>query len=243
MGSDDSRTTLEKVSRNPIASGTHGLELRTLDDYYRWAQYVSKSGVVPKSLRTPEQVMVALQTGAELGMKPMQSLGCIMVVNGRACLWGDGMLAVAQASGHLEDIRETVRGDGDNMVAKCEVKRRGRPTPIVAEFSWADAKRAGLAGKDTYRQYPARMLRARARAFALRDALPDVLTGIVSADEAEDLAPSQPAVFAPGDEQPADDLDALVATAAVETADDGAPSKQDLEDAGLLFETNENVGQ
>ncbi len=40
-------------------------------------------------------------------------------------------------------------------------------------------------------QYPKRMLQLRARGFALRDAFPDVLKGLVTAEEAQDY-PTQP---------------------------------------------------
>jgi hypothetical protein len=98
------------------------------------------------------------------------------------------------------------------MVARCTVRRKGRPTPSCAVFSWKDAKQAALAGKDTYKQYPGRMLKARARAFALRDAFPDVLCGVYSSDEAADMPPTEATVatFPDGSEQPTTDLEQLI---------------------------------
>ncbi len=50
-----------------------------------------------------------------------------------------------------------------------------------------DAKRAGLWGKGgPWTAYPKRMLQMRARGFALRDAFPDVLKGMISVEEAQD---------------------------------------------------------
>jgi hypothetical protein len=57
----------------------------------------------------------------------------------------------------------------------------------VVKFSVADAKKASLWGKSgPWSQYPRRMLQMRARGFALRDAFPDVLKGLVTAEEAFD---------------------------------------------------------
>jgi len=54
-------------------------------------------------------------------------------------------------------------------------------------FSVEDAKRAGLWGKQgPWQAYPKRMLQMRARGFALRDAYPDVLKGLISTEEAQD---------------------------------------------------------
>lgn len=73
------------------------------------------------------------------------------------------------------------------MVATCEAKRRGYPQATTVHFSVVDAKKAGLWGKSgPWTQYPKRMLQLRARGFALRDAFPDVLKGLVTAEEAQD---------------------------------------------------------
>jgi hypothetical protein len=71
-------------------------------------------------------------------------------------------------------------------VAVCVAKRKGRK-PVTARFSVEDAKRAGLWGKQgPWSAYPKRMMQMRARGFALRDAFPDVLKGMITAEEAQD---------------------------------------------------------
>jgi hypothetical protein len=199
-----------------VASGNRGLILNDMDAMWKFAGAVMRSGIAPRGLKTQEQIMVALQYGAELGLRPMQAMSTVMVVNGRASLYGDGMLAVAQASGFLVDIKETLSGTPekpDSLEAVCEVKRQGRPTPARGTFSWKDAQRAGLASKDTYKQYPQRMLKARARAFALHDAFADILCGVLSAEEAGDIPLDGAApVFVDGATQPPTDLESLIAT-------------------------------
>lgn len=196
-----------------IAAGNKGLQLRTLDDYYRFAQYVQASGLAPRGMNKPEQILVALQYGAELNLSPMQALSTVMVINQRPSLFGDGMLAVVQASGQLEDIVETVEGDPtkpDTLKAVCKVKRTTRPTAVSQSFSWGDAKLAGLTGSDTYKKYPRRMLQHRARALALHDAFPDILHGILTVEEAQEIpAEGAKPVFVDGATQPSSDLDAL----------------------------------
>jgi hypothetical protein len=165
-----------------------GLALATFDDAWRFWQMVAKTDFAPKDFKgKPEACMLAGQHGAELGLGPMQSLQCIAVVNGRPTVWGDAALALVQSSSVCEFVAEQVEGDGDAMVATCEAKRRGYPKSTVVRFSVADAKKAGLWGKTgPWTQYPKRMLQLRARGFALRDAFPDVLKGLVTAEEAQD---------------------------------------------------------
>jgi len=105
-------------------------------------------------------------------------------------------------------VTETLDGEGEQMVATCTAKRRGYAKATVARFSVADAKKANLWGKTgPWTQYPKRMLQLRARGFALRDAFPDVLKGLVTAEEAQDYpstsAAAEPVVVRPKFDEPA----------------------------------------
>jgi hypothetical protein len=117
----------------------------------------------------------------------MQALQNIAVINGKPSVYGDAAMALVQASPVCEDIEEYFDGEGTpNPVAVCVAKRKGRK-PVVAKFSVEDAKRAGLWGKQgPWQAYPKRMMQMRARGFALRDAFPDVLKGLITAEEAQD---------------------------------------------------------
>jgi hypothetical protein len=118
----------------------------------------------------------------------MQALKNIAVINGRPTVWGDALLAIAYSKQLIEDISETVTGDGDDRTATCAIKRKGLNTPTVRVFSVTHAKKAGLWGKSgPWSQYPDRMLAMRARGFALRDAVPDALGGFTLAEEAMDM--------------------------------------------------------
>jgi len=154
----------------------------------KFSETVANSDFAPKDFRgKPASCMLAIQCGAEIGLAPLQSLQSIAVVNGRPSVYGDAALAVCKASNVCEYVIESIEGDGDQMVATCTAKRRGYPQPTVVTFAVADAKKASLWGKaGPWSQYPRRMLQMRARGFALRDAFPDVLKGLVTAEEAQD---------------------------------------------------------
>jgi hypothetical protein len=165
-----------------------GLALATFDDAMRFGKMLSESDFCTKDFRgKPASCVLAVQYGSEIGLSPMQAIQCIAVINGRPSIWGDAALALVMASPVCEYVREVVEGDGDKMVATCTAKRRNYPEATVSVFSMADAKRAGLAGKaGPWTQYPRRMMQLRARGFALRDAFPDVLKGLLTAEEAQD---------------------------------------------------------
>lgn len=187
-----------------------GVVQHTTEGFWKFAQMVVKSGLAPKTLKTPEQVMIALQMGAELGFTPMQSLSAVAVINGKPSVWGDAAKALVERSPECEYVREWTEGSGESLTAYCEAKRRGRPQPHKASFSWADAKRAGLTSKDTYKQYPHRMLQMRARSFCLRDQFADLLCGFVLVEEAMDYPSIATPRIESGDVAPMETLDAVV---------------------------------
>lgn len=153
------------------------------------AKTLASSQLIPKAFQQrPGDVFVAMMWSHSLGIPIVQGLQGIAVINGKPSLYGDALLAVCMGSGQMADIEETITGSADNLTATCKVTRRGKPTPVVSTFSIADARAAGLLGKPgPWKQYTSRMLKMRARAFALRDAFPDVLSGIASAEEMQDV--------------------------------------------------------
>lgn len=167
---------------------------KTADEAMAIASRIAKSGLIPKQFQNkPEDVFTCMLWCHTLGMPIMQGLQSISVINGRPSLWGDGLLAVVMSSGKLEDFKETVETDANGIeVATCTVKRKGLATPVTWSFSTADARKAGLLSKPgPWQQYPKRMLQMRARAFALRSAFPDVLSGMGSAEEETDIEESE----------------------------------------------------
>lgn len=162
---------------------------RDVDQAFRLARAIAMSGMAPKAYGTDEnKCFVGILAGAEVGFAPMQALQSIAVINGNPAIWGDGALALVQASGLLEDIEET----DDGTTATCRVVRKGRATEIIRSFSDEDAKRAGLLGKaGPWTQYRSRMRQMRARSWALRDGFADVLKGLHIAEEVRDR-PEQP---------------------------------------------------
>jgi len=166
-----------------------GIQLSSLDDMARFCRAVANSSLAPKGLQTPEQIMIAVQTGLEVGLSPMQAIQSIAVINGRPTIWGDACLALAMGREDFVDCIETAAPDG---TATCLIKRRGR-AELSRSFSIEDAKKAGLWGKaGPWQQYPKRMLQMRARSWAIRDAFPDALKGIGIAEEVRDTTSDRP---------------------------------------------------
>ena len=166
-----------------------GFAPATITEAIHFSEMLAGSNMVPKAYQgKPQDILVCVQWGYEIGLAPMQALQNIAVINGKPSVYGDAALALVQASPVCEDIEERFEGEEGTgkFMAVCVAKRRGRQ-PVVCTFSVEDARRAGLWGKQgPWQAYPKRMLQMRARGFALRDAFPDVLKGLITAEEAQD---------------------------------------------------------
>ena len=197
------------VPKTPLMAGATPKALVPVDfdGAYRIANVVHRAGMAPASLKTLEQVMVAILHGLEVGLTPMNALQSIAVINGRPTIWGDGAIGLIRASGLLEYMKEYyIDEDKPTMKAVCVVKRRGETEPVTTDFSMADAAKAGLLGKaGPWQTYPKRMLKMRAR-WALRDTFSDVLKGLSLREEVEDHERSKEP-----DHQPKPTVDDLLA--------------------------------
>lgn len=178
---------MNQITQIHSSKPTTGFDLQITDigQAMKLATMIANSQLVPQAFKNrPEDTLVAMMMGNEVGLNPMQAIQNIAVINGRPTIWGDAMLALVQNNPKFGAIEETF--DESTMTATCKITRKGGK-PHVATFSKEDAGTAGLWGKDTWVKYPKRMLQMRARGFALRNQFADALLGLITAEEAQDL--------------------------------------------------------
>jgi hypothetical protein len=207
----------------PMALSQRGTAmLHTMEEALRFADAVVKSGLAPKG-DTRDTVLIKLQAGAELGFPPMRALASLVVVNGRLAMQGDAMLALIRASGKARVI-VGVEGSEGNRIGYCDIERFDTKEKDRITFSWADAKRAGLAGKDTYKNYGDDMLIWKAVARAGRRYFSDILAGMESAEEVKtwEATPYTPVTVQPSNARqltapPSGDDPLMVEPSAAET--------------------------
>ncbi|NBT75708.1 MAG: hypothetical protein EBT15_07035 [Betaproteobacteria bacterium] len=214
-----------------------GFAPATITEAMEFSKMLAESSMVPRAYQgKPQDIMVCVQWGYEIGLAPMQALQNIAVINGKPSVYGDAAMALVQASPVCEGIDEHIENEGTpNPTAVCVAKRKGR-NPVIARFSVEDAKRAGLWGKQgPWQAYPKRMLQMRARGFALRDAFPDVLKGLITVEEAADFQVETKDITPKPQPIPANPLDALPAVSVkprepVELEDDSGRFQVEVEE-------------
>jgi hypothetical protein len=174
---------------------------RDLGQLESFAKTISQSKLCPKSYRgQPQDVTLAILYGMEVGLRPLQSLQSVAVINGRPAIYGDAALALVEQSGLAEYVKEwQEQAEEGGLTAYCEAKKKGKPEPTRQSFSWQEAQEAGLTNKGgPWQDYPRRMLQMRARSWALRDTFPEVLEGLYIAEEAEAIPADESETIDPG---------------------------------------------
>lgn len=172
------------VPERPGAAVAHVQEV-TLEAQMAYASEIAKSGLIPETFRKrPENILVAIEWGRELGLTPIASLNEIYVVHGTPSLSAKSMLMLARRAGHR------VRVAGDTQEATCEIVRADDPEyPHKVTYTLAEAKQAGLMKNAAWQNNPTTMLRWRAIANCVRLACPEVLGGIsYLPEEVEEIA-------------------------------------------------------
>lgn len=154
-----------------------------LRDKFFLAEQLVKSGIIPNSINTPQKAMAILQMGHELGLSPMVALNNISVVNGRATLGADLIVAIIMK--HPDYAGMEIKGDDKQCTVSIRRRAGGSIDTFTSSFTLADANRAGLVSKDSWKKYPQRMLKHRAISYAARDAFPDALAGVLMPEEME----------------------------------------------------------
>ena len=167
---------------------TLAYEPTNLDEAFRMAQILVSSGLTPRGVDTPQKAFLIMAQGRELGLSTMQSLGNIYVVEGKVSLSSDLMAAMVLKSSVCEYLR-VVEMTAER--ATYAAKRKGG-NEFRFSFSWEDATKAGLTGRPNYKANPADMLRHRALSKCVRAVFPDVVAGLYSRDEAEDIVDVTP---------------------------------------------------
>lgn len=180
---------LEKVQAEKASRLEDSLFAPALFPHYqKVAETLSKSAVIPTAYRgKPEDIFVAMAMGYQLGFPVEQSLQDVAVINGRPCLWGDGLLSLVLNHPECKSIKEEPIYNGQVVIGYiCTVIRKGHE-PHSKSFTMQDAERAGLLKKGgVWSAYPERMLQMRARSLALRDKFADALRGLRIAEIEQD---------------------------------------------------------
>jgi hypothetical protein len=169
------------------ADPTRAFEPRDVTEGYQLAKILIASGLMPRGIQRPEAAFAIIAAGRELGLTAMQSLRSIHIIEGKPTLSADLVAALCKSRPDVCQYFRLV--ESTDRIARYETLRKGEPAPTSMSFTIEDAQRAGVAGKDNWKKYPAAMLRARCITALARAVYPDLAMGVYDPDEVAPEAP------------------------------------------------------
>src|SRR6185295_3466560 len=106
------------------------------------------------------------------------------IIQGKPALKADAMLARFQQEGGVVNWVEY----SDTKVSGEFSHPKSSPKPVTITWTIEQAKRIGIANKDTWRNYPRAMMRARCISEGVRTVYPGIAVGIYTIEEVQDFA-------------------------------------------------------
>ena len=172
-----------KTTHTPAPAPAPGFSYITAGLQER-ADYIARlapSTILPTAYRgNAANAFVAAETGAALGLEPLQALASIAVINGRATLSSDLMAAVIRRAGHTLRIVE----NSPESVTATLIRADDKTFKFEVTWDKDKAVKAGLWGqRGPWSQYPTQMLRARAITEVARQGASEALMGMIYSPE------------------------------------------------------------
>lgn len=151
----------------------------------RMADAIARSGLF--GMKTKDQALALMIVAQAENRHPGSVATEYHIIQGRPALKADAMLARFQQAGGVVEWQEY----SDTKVSGLFSHSVNSPKPVLIEWTFAQATKAGLTGKDNWKNYPRAMLRARVVSEGVRTVYPAVCVGVYTPEEVQDFEPAE----------------------------------------------------
>ena len=121
-----------------------------------------KSGLLPASVKTPEQAVVIVLKGKELGLPAMASFEMIDVIMGKPALKPKGMAGMVRKGGvkykTLKDFEPVLDSEGNKVDVETVIRFYRDGIEEDVKYTYRDAQSLGLTSKDNWKKQPGIMM-------------------------------------------------------------------------------------
>lgn len=186
--------TTESVSLAPAAPMPGGLtmwnDVKLMQNAWKTATMISRSALVPDSYRgSPENCLVAIDLANRQGLSPMMVMQNLYVVKGKPAWSGSFCAAAINGCGKFTPLEYVfVEEGGGGCFARAT--RIATGSVCVSEtITMKMAKDEGWTDKSgsKWKTMPKQMMMYRAASFFARAHCPEVLLGIQTVEEVQDV--------------------------------------------------------
>lgn len=195
-------------------------------ELWNFASALSRSTIIPKAFQgQPANCFVALDMANRLGASPMEIMQNVYVVHGTPGFSAKYAIGMANKSGVFKGpicFEETGKGDNLSVTAYAIVRETEQRVEFTCDMAMARAEK--WTSNPKYKTMPGLMLRYRAATLLIRTSCPEVLLGMHTADELEDVryARAAPAMM----DDPVAKLNATIEEEEPQEADQPEPEEE-----------------
>lgn len=155
------------------------------------AKALSFSDLIPDHFRgKPANVLLALEFASRNNIAPFAAMQSMYVVHGRVGMSAAMAISLARKHGVWKKLVYKTTGEGASL-AVTAIATLHDDTDVDTTVSLAMATTAGWTKNAIYRSIPEQMLKYRAATFLIRANFPEVLCGMQTTEELEDVVESR----------------------------------------------------
>lgn len=156
-----------------------------IDDMWLMAESIARSALF--AVKNADQAFALMLLCESEGLHPMQAVKRYHIIQGRPAMRSDAMQGEFQAQGGK--IKVVKRTAEEARAVFSHPIHQPEGFELVVTFD--QYKKAGLTGKDNWKNHPDDMLWARLVTKGIRTIFPGIIAGIYSSEEVEDIAVSE----------------------------------------------------
>ena len=198
----DKPLVVSQYNSNPVAFLT---DTAAYNHLWRIAMGYSRSQLIPMTFRgKPDDCFIICQLAIRLGVDPFTLMQATYVVHGRPAFEAKLAIAMLNSSGKIKGtVKTTFSGTGDDYGCRASCVDRTSGEKVEGpKVDWKMVKGEGWnkdkplrdgqgVQKSKWNTMPDLMFVYRAAAFLIRTNYPEVLMGMPTVDEAEDIDTNQ----------------------------------------------------
>jgi hypothetical protein len=158
-----------------------------------------KSGLLPASIKTPEQAVVIALKGKELNLKPMASFEMIDVIMGKPCLKPKGMASLCRKGGvrtkTIKDFEPVLNEEGKKVDMETIIRFYRDGIEEDVKYTYRDAEALGLTSKDNWKKQCGVMLYWRCYSKGANRVCPDLIGGLYTTEELASFTANAPEII------------------------------------------------
>lgn len=183
---------IEIIKNRPNTDVSIFSDINMFENAQRMAKLLVQSSIVPKSYQNNiPNTMVALEMAQRIGISPLMVMQNLDVIQGKPSWNSTFIIAILNSCGRFEPLRFEFSGEGEDYGCQAITMDKEGNLLKSTKIDWKMVKAEGWYSKpgSKWKTMPDQMFQYRAASFFGRLYAPDLLKGMHTGEEIEDIAP------------------------------------------------------